>query len=371
MSTLTEQSTIRSVLERARTGHEDVIDDERLDELVESVERSLYDGVDADERDEGIVGELTARIERHPAYDDAAARVARRKHFRAVTGEDPPGDGWALSADEDGRVDDAADLDDEYAEAYREAFVEEIEQGVRADIVDERLLTYDLSEMAAAIRPERDERFDHIAVDTLAQRYFLDDDGDPLELPQAFWMRVAMGIALREPIDDRAERAREFYELLSTLRFVHSSPTLFHAGTTHPQLASCYVTTVPDDLEGIFDAYKSHAKLSKWSGGLGTDWTPVLLHLQSSMRMGDHPRNSVLDENCEARAVEGLFIADNSALPNSLGGPNPTLSTQALATRTAEKIFQQYFGGDVWVGSESPICSIDDVVTQAVINRGI
>ncbi|MFL1406003.1 GMC family oxidoreductase N-terminal domain-containing protein [Marinobacter sp. M1N3S26] len=102
-----------------------------------------------------------------------------------------------------------------------------------------------------------------------------------------------------------------------------------------------------------------------------TDWTPVLLHLQSSMRMGDNHRNSVLDENCEARAVEGLFIADNSALPNSLGGPNPTLSTQALATRTAEKIFQQYFGGDTWVGNESPICSIDDVVTQAVINRGI
>ncbi|SFR53115.1 Choline dehydrogenase [Marinobacter daqiaonensis] len=102
-----------------------------------------------------------------------------------------------------------------------------------------------------------------------------------------------------------------------------------------------------------------------------TDWTPVLLHLQSSMRMGDDRRNSVLDENCEARAVGGLFIADNSALPNSLGGPNPTLSTQALATRTAEKIFQQYFGGDVWVGGETPICSIDDAVTQAVINRGI
>lgn len=102
-----------------------------------------------------------------------------------------------------------------------------------------------------------------------------------------------------------------------------------------------------------------------------TDWTPILLHLQSSMRMGDNHRNSVLNENCEARAVEGLFIADNSALPNSLGGPNPTLSTQALATRTAEKIFQQYFGGDAWVGRESPICSIDDIITQAVINRGL
>jgi len=265
MSTLTEQSTIRSVLERARTGHEDIIDDGTLDDLVASVERSLYAGVDDEERDEGIVGELTARIERHPAYDDAAARVARRKQFRAVTDENPPEEGWPT----------AERGDSDYAEAYREAFVAGIREGVRADLLDERMLAYDLEEMAAALAPERDERLDYQAVSTLAQRYFLDDDGDPLELPQAFWMRVAMGIALREPIDERAECAREFYELLSTLRFVHSTPTLFHAGTTHPQLASCYVTTVPDDLEGIFDAYKAHAKLSKWSGGLGTDWTPV------------------------------------------------------------------------------------------------
>jgi len=274
MSTLTGQSTIRSVLERARTGHEDVIDDDTVDDLVASIERSLYAGVDADERDEGIVGELTARIERHPAYDDAAARVARRKHFRGVTDENPPEDVTDEDPSEDGWPAGESD-ENEYAEAYREAFVEGIEAGVRADIVDERLLTYDLEEMAAALVPARDERLDYQAVSTLAQRYFLDDDGDPLELPQAFWLRVAMGIALREPVDERADRAREFYELLSTLRFVHSTPTLFHAGTTHPQLASCYVTTVPDDLEGIFDAYKAHAKLSKWSGGLGTDWTPV------------------------------------------------------------------------------------------------
>ncbi len=102
-----------------------------------------------------------------------------------------------------------------------------------------------------------------------------------------------------------------------------------------------------------------------------SDWSPVLLHLQSSMRMGDSARNSVLDENCEARAVEALYIADHSALPNALGGPNPTLSSQSLATRTAEKIFEKHFGGDPWVGRDSPICSIDDVVTQAVIKRGL
>lgn len=101
------------------------------------------------------------------------------------------------------------------------------------------------------------------------------------------------------------------------------------------------------------------------------DWNPVLLHMQSSMRMGSSSRNSVLDENCEARAVDGLYIADHSALPNAIGGPNPTLTSQALATRTAEKIFQKHFGGSPWVGQEDPICSIDDVVTQAVIQRGI
>jgi choline dehydrogenase-like flavoprotein len=101
------------------------------------------------------------------------------------------------------------------------------------------------------------------------------------------------------------------------------------------------------------------------------DMAPLILHIQSSMRMGSDPTNSVLDESCEARFVERLFIADSAALPNSVGGANPTLSTQALATRTAEKIFQKYFGGSAWVGLESPISSIDPRVTQAVLTRGI
>src|SRR5207245_4560775 len=100
------------------------------------------------------------------------------------------------------------------------------------------------------------------------------------------------------------------------------------------------------------------------------NWPPLILHVQSTMRMGANPADSVLDENCESRAVKRLFIADNSALPNALGGPNPTLTSQALATRTAEKIFQRYFGGDPWVGRESPVSSVDDTVTQAVLAAG-
>ncbi|GAB3420608.1 ribonucleoside-diphosphate reductase subunit alpha [Haloparvum alkalitolerans] len=258
MSTTTPDHAARDLLERARDGHEDVLDDETLDRLVSEIERNLYAGADRSEVADATVATLTARIERDPAYDAMAARVARHDYARRVTGEEPPADA------------------DAFAETYRESFREAIEHGLDADLLDERMGAYDLDRLADALVPARDELFDYTAVDTLEERYYLREaDGEPFELPQVFWMRVAMGVALREDEAERAARAEEFYEVLSTLRFVHSTPTLFHAGTTHPQLSSCYLTTVPDDLEGIFDAYKEHAKLSKWSGGLGNDWTPL------------------------------------------------------------------------------------------------
>ncbi|WP_281195910.1 ribonucleoside-diphosphate reductase subunit alpha [Halorubrum sp. F4] len=258
MSTTTHDTAVHDRLERARDGYEDVVDDDERDRLVAEIERALYDGADADEVAEATVDALTARIERDPAYDAMAARVARNDYFRRVTGERPPDDEDALGA------------------AYRDSFREAIERGLDADLLDERMGEYDLDRLADAIEPNRDELFDYTALDTLEQRYYLrEPDEEPFELPQVFWMRVAMGVALREDEEEREARAEEFYEVLSTLRFVHSTPTLFHAGTAHPQLSSCYLTTVPDDLEGIFEAYKEHAKLSKWSGGLGNDWTPL------------------------------------------------------------------------------------------------
>ncbi|WP_066412879.1 ribonucleoside-diphosphate reductase subunit alpha [Halorubrum aethiopicum] len=258
MSTTTHDTAVRDLLDRAREGNEDVLDADERDRLVAEIERALYDGADADEVAEATVDALTARIERDPAYDAMAARVAREDYFRRVTGERPP--------------DDEGDL----AAAYRDAFREAIDRGLEADLLDERMGEYDLDRLAEALDPARDELFEYTALDTLEQRYYLREaDAEPFELPQVFWMRVAMGVALREEESERAARAEEFYEVLSTLRFVHSTPTLFHAGTTHPQLSSCYLTTVPDDLEGIFEAYKEHAKLSKWSGGLGNDWTPL------------------------------------------------------------------------------------------------
>lgn len=245
----TRTETIESILDRARTER---VDEADLAAVARAAERDCYEGASREEVYEAIIGALTARIERDPEYKRVAARVFRERSFEARVGAIEGGDREA---------------------AYREFFIASIERGVETDLLDERMGEYDLQRLAEALCPARDDRLDYMAMTTLSQRYFLRDGDEPIELPQTFWMRVAMGIALREAPAEREEHARTFYDLLSTLKFVHSTPTLFHAGTTHPQLSSCYLTTVPDDLEGIFDAYKEHAKLSKWSGGLGNDWT--------------------------------------------------------------------------------------------------
>lgn len=226
---------------------------EDLEEVKEEAQRNLYAGADTDEIFESVIQSLTSRIEREPRFKKVAADVFLQRYYREVIGEE---------------------LDDKELEtAYREVFVRNIRRGVEEDLLDERMLAYDLDKLADELKIERDEFFDHMALETLYQRYFIKKRDERLELPQAFWMRIAMGIALQEPVSYRHERAVEFYEVLSKLEFVHSTPTLFHAGTTHPQLSSCYLTTVKDDLEHIFDSYKDHALLSKWSGGLGNDWT--------------------------------------------------------------------------------------------------
>src|SRR5690606_30804365 len=131
----------------------------------------------------------------------------------------------------------------------------------------------DLERLARAIKPERDRQFQFLGLQTLYDRYVLHSDGTRFELPQAFFMRVAMGLAERE--DDRDARAIQFYDVLSSFDFMCSTPTLFNWGTNRPQLSSCFLTTVPDDLDGIFAAVKDNALLSKYAGGLGNDWTRV------------------------------------------------------------------------------------------------
>jgi ribonucleoside-diphosphate reductase alpha chain len=245
---------VRSVLDRARTGHETTVTDDEYETIVEEAERNRYAGASTDETYQAILQALTARIERVPAFKRVAAAVFRQRYYREVIGEDLTG----------------FELD----RAYRETFVDNLERAVDLDLLDERLTgRFDVEDLADYIEIERDEAFEYMAMETLYQRYFLktEQHGEHLELPQAFWMRVAMGLAVEE--DDPQRRAKEFYDVLSKLEFTPSSPTLFHSGSTHPQLSSCYLTTVDDDLEAIFDGYKSHAQLSKWSGGLGNDWT--------------------------------------------------------------------------------------------------
>ncbi|WEL22269.1 ribonucleoside-diphosphate reductase subunit alpha [Halorhabdus sp. BNX81] len=252
--TATATDRIASILDRAIEDTPAISPEDRAD-LRRAIEENCYAGADRAEVYEAALQTLTARIERKPEYKRVAARVFRQRYYHEVIGEDLRGE----------------DLD----EAYRETFVGNLRRGVEAALLDDRLLDrFDLDGLADYLGPDRDEHFEYLAMETLYQRYFLrTNDGEHLELPQAFWMRVAMGLAVEE--DDPNARAKEFYDVLSKLEFTPSTPTLFHAGTTHPQLSSCYLTTVPDDLEGIFDAYKHHAQLSKWSGGLGNDWTPL------------------------------------------------------------------------------------------------
>ena len=159
------------------------------------------------------------------------------------------------------------------ATRYAEYFPTFIKKGIAAELLDERLAQYDLKKLGAALNPERDGQFTYLGLQTLYDRYFLHIDEARIELPQAFYMRVAMGLSLNEV--NREARAIEFYNVLSSFDFMSSTPTLFNAGTRRSQLSSCYLTTVADDLDGIYEALKENALLSKFAGGLGNDWTPV------------------------------------------------------------------------------------------------
>jgi len=156
---------------------------------------------------------------------------------------------------------------------YPQAFRNFLAKGVENEILNPELLEMDIEKLGQAIDPSRDNLFTYLGLQTLYDRYFIHDTEIRYELPQVFFMRVSMGLALRE--ENREERAVEFYNLLSSFDYMSSTPTLFNSGTKHSQLSSCYLTTVPDDLHGIYGAIQDNAMLSKWAGGLGNDWTPV------------------------------------------------------------------------------------------------
>ena len=215
--------------------------------------RNLYDGVPMDEVYKASILAARTLIEKDPDYTYATARLLFHTISREVLGRDVA----------------PADM----AEAYIDYFPGFIKRGVNAELLDERLMQFDLPRLSAALKAERDLQFDYLGLQTLYDRYFLHEGKTRIELPQAFFMRVAMGLSLNEI--DREARTIEFYEVLSRFDFMSSTPTLFNSGTLRSQLSSCYLTTVPDDLDGIYESIKENALLSKFAGGLGNDWTRV------------------------------------------------------------------------------------------------
>ena len=240
----------RKRLAEAAHGLEDVVN---VDELTDEVVRSVFDGISIDEIYRAQILATRSRIERDPAFDTVASRLMLNVIYKEVLGETP----------------DAKSLN----RLHRDQFEHYVIDGIRAGRLTAELRKFDLVKLAAAMQPQRDEQFRYLGVQAIYDRYLLHVDGRRIETPQYFWMRVAMGLAMQE--DAREERAIEFYEVLSTFRFTSATPTLFNSGTPHPQLSSCYLSTVDDDLGHIFKVVADNAMLSKWAGGLGNDWTNI------------------------------------------------------------------------------------------------
>ncbi len=246
---------VRTAISHMVHGYEKEIN---VEQVVNQIKLEVYEGMPTKEISKALVMTLRSMIEQDPAYSYIASRM-----ILAQINEDLLGDTL-----------DYANID----EQYKNVFINSIKVGVERGILDTRMANFDIPRLANAIVRTRDDLFMYLGSQTLYERYLVRDaegDGGIIEHIQGFWMRVAMGVALGEKELDRTTRAIEFYEVMSTLRFVPSSPTLFHAGTKHPQLSSCYLNTVDDSLESIFKVYSDNAQLSKWAGGIGTSWTNV------------------------------------------------------------------------------------------------
>lgn len=255
-------------------GDEDTLDIDRLEAMVaeaceglegtdsaliiEEANKNLYDGVTEDDARTSLVMTARTLVEQEPNYTYVTARILLDNiRTEALS---------YLGMQKQATQSEMKDL-------YHQAFRNFLGKGVENEILNPELLEMDIERLGKAINPERDKLFTYLGLQTLYDRYFIHDSDTRYELPQVFFMRVSMGLALRE--EQREERAIEFYNLLSSFDYMSSTPTLFNSGTKHSQLSSCYLTTVPDDLHGIYGAIQDNAMLSKWAGGLGNDWTPV------------------------------------------------------------------------------------------------
>ena len=234
------------------------LEDVNADAILEESIKNLYDGVSISDMKSALVMSARTKVEQEPNYSYVTARIL----LDELRSE-------ALSflgiAEESSHP--------EMQEYYPKAFKAYIEKGIELEMLDPILKNFDLQKLGEAIDHDRDYQFTYLGLQTLYDRYFIHYQDTRYELPQIFFMRVAMGLAVEE--DNKEERAIEFYRLLSSFDYMSSTPTLFNSGTLRPQLSSCYLTTIPDDLDGIFGAMKDNALLSKWAGGLGNDWSPV------------------------------------------------------------------------------------------------
>ncbi|MDJ0873503.1 MAG: ribonucleoside-diphosphate reductase subunit alpha [Gammaproteobacteria bacterium] len=248
-------AALHAVVDEACAG----LSEATADAIVDDTLRNLFDGVSEKDLATALVMSARTLIETEPDYSYVAARLLlnnlRSEALRFLRG-------GVVGANTE-----------QMTEEYSHYLKEYVSRGIDLELLDPRLAEFDLEKLGKAIRPERDLQFTYLGLQTLYDRYFLHWNGTRFELPQAFFMRVAMGLALGEI--DRERRAIEFYDLLSSFDFMSSTPTLFNSGTLRSQLSSCYLTTVPDDLDGIFGAVKDNALLSKFAGGLGNDWTRV------------------------------------------------------------------------------------------------
>ena len=276
---------LQSLIESACVG---LGQDVKADPIVAETMRNLYDGVPMDEVYKASILAARTLIEKDPDYTYATARLLLHTIVREVLGRDV--------------------TQDQMAQAYTEYFPQFIQKGVDNELLDPRLLKFNLARLAAALKPQRDLQFDYLGLQTLYDRYFLHVRKTRIELPQAFFMRVAMGLSLNEA--DPEARAIEFYEVLSSFDFMSSTPTLFNSGTPRSQLSSCYLTTVPDTLDGIYESLKENALLSKYAGGLGNDWTRV-------RALGSHIKGT----NGESQGVVPfLKVVNDTAVAVNQGG---------------------------------------------------
>ncbi|WP_018863994.1 ribonucleoside-diphosphate reductase subunit alpha [Thioalkalivibrio sp. ARh3] len=285
-----DEERLQAVVDEACAGIEHVDGQKILTEA----RRNLFDGVAEKDVATALVMAARVMIEQEPNYSEVTARLLldalRREALSFVHG----------------RPEEATQA--QLAERYAEYFGAYIRRAADLELVDSELTRYDLDKLGAAIKPERDLQFTYLGLQTLYDRYFIHSDGTRFELPQAFFMRVAMGLAINEI--DREARAIEFYNLLSSFDFMSSTPTLFNSGTLRPQLSSCYLTSVPDDLDGIYSAIRDNALLSKFAGGLGNDWTRV-------RGMGAHIKGT---NGKSQGVVPFLKVANDTAVAVNQGG---------------------------------------------------